>query len=480
MGTVIDNEKTKLKCQIFTPIEVVNSMLDYIGYSANLYGKSFLDSSCGKGAFLIEAARRYIIDCQSNGLSRTKIKNGLGRDIFGIELDPFLYQECLNSLNKLTDSFNIKRVTWQIKHADALRDPFQRHFDYIVGNPPYVSYWDLDQTERSYVESTYSVCRSGAWDYSYAFLQDGYGRLEDKGKMAYIVPNSIFKTNSGKSVRNLLRPFIIDIYDYTTTNVFGKVLTSPAILVVDKAVDSSQISYHDLSKNTHQIINRNSLGDTWLFDRNKYCANATHRFGDYCNVNTSIATQCNNVFVLQNWDDDGRYLCRGDEKIEKEAVRNAASPRGKANGLKEFIIFPYYYFNDKLMHYSEDEFKDRFPLAYKYLSNERKKLEKRDADKNSQWFEYGRSQALKHINCEKLLISTIVTGKVRIYKLEYDEVPYSGLYITVKDNAEGFSIDSAAELLSSSRFLEYIIPRGINAHGKSIRIVANNILNYRW
>ena len=451
MGTVIDNEKT-LKCQIFTPIEVVNTMLDYIGYSANLYGKSFLDSSCGKGAFLIEAARRYIIDCQSNGLSRTKIKNGLGRDFFGIELDPFLYQECLNSLNELTDSFNIKRVTWQIKHADALRDPFQRHFDYIVGNPPYVSYWDLEQTERSYVESTYSVCQSGAWDYSYAFLQDGYGRLEDKGKMAYIVTNSIFKTNSGKRVRILLRPFIIDIYDYTTTNVFGKVLTSPAILVVDKAVDSSKISYHDLSKKTHLIISRNSLGDTWLFDRNKHCANATHRFGDYYN----------------------------DEKIEKEAVRNAASPRGKAHGVKEFIIFPYYYIKDKLMHYSEGEFKDRFPLAYKYLTNERKELEKRDADKNSQWFEYGRSQALKHINCEKLLISTIVTGKVRTYKLEYDEVPYSGLYITVKDNAEGFSLDSAAELLSSSRFLEYIIPQGINAHGKSIRIVAKNILDYRW
>lgn len=158
MGSVIENEKTKEKCQIFTPDDIVKSMLDHLGYSDHLYGKTILESSCGNGQFLKEIVIRYIKDCESRGLSRTKIKNGLGRDIFGIELDPVRYQECIDVLDSITDKFSLKRVNWQIKQADALRDPYSRTFDFIVGNPPYVSYWDLDISEREYIEKNY--CRT--------------------------------------------------------------------------------------------------------------------------------------------------------------------------------------------------------------------------------------------------------------------------------------------------------------------------------
>lgn len=134
MGSVIENEKTKEKCQIFTPDDIVKSMLDHLGYSDHLYGKTILESSCGNGQFLKEIVIRYIKDCESRGLSRTKIKNGLGRDIFGIELDPVRYQECIDVLDSITDKFSLKRVNWQIKQADALREPYSRTFDFIVSN----------------------------------------------------------------------------------------------------------------------------------------------------------------------------------------------------------------------------------------------------------------------------------------------------------------------------------------------------------
>lgn len=122
MGSVIENAKTKEKCQIFTPDDIVETMLDHVGYIDSLYGKTILENSCGNGQFLKGIVKRYINDCKRKGLSRTKIKNGLGRDIFGIELDPSLYRECIQTLNSITDSFGLKRVCWQIKQADALRD----------------------------------------------------------------------------------------------------------------------------------------------------------------------------------------------------------------------------------------------------------------------------------------------------------------------------------------------------------------------
>lgn len=69
-----------------------------------------------------------------------------------------------------------------------------------------------------------AVCKSGAWDYSYAFLQSGFDHLNVTGKMAYIIPNSIFKTKSGRHIRALLQNNLTKVFDYTTTNVFGKVL----------------------------------------------------------------------------------------------------------------------------------------------------------------------------------------------------------------------------------------------------------------
>ena len=80
MGSVIENEKIK-KCQIFTPDDIVEGMLNHLGYSDHLYGKTVLESSCGNGQFLKKIVIWYTKDCESRGLSRTKIKNGLGRDI---------------------------------------------------------------------------------------------------------------------------------------------------------------------------------------------------------------------------------------------------------------------------------------------------------------------------------------------------------------------------------------------------------------
>ena len=480
MGSVIENEKTKEKCQIFTPDDIVKDMLDHLGYSDHLYGKTILESSCGNGQFLKEIVIRYIKDGKSRGLSRTKIKNGLGRDIFGIELDPVRHQECIDALNSITDKFNLKRVNWQIKQADALREPYPRTFDFVVGNPPYVSYWDLESSEREYVEKNFTVCQFGAWDYSYAFLQNGFNHLNTTGKMAFIIPNSIFKTKSGRHIRALLRHNLTKVFDYTTTNVFGKVLTSPAIIVIDRAAQTHQVTYQDLSKNQQLFVERSALDGEWLFGCQAQAAGLEHKFGDYFRIATGIATQRNEVYVLSDYTDEGEcLLCKG-QKIEKTAVRKAASPRGKAKGSTEYIIFPYYYSDGDLNRYDEKTYKETFPLAYAYLESHKKTLGERDADKSAQWFEYGRSQALAHINQNKILVSTVITGKVRAYPLQTDEVPYSGLFITVKNRPDALPLTEAMAILNSPEFLRYLEPRGINARGKSIRIIADIIANYCW
>lgn len=102
------------KCQIFTPKNYVRELLDSVGYTYNLYGKRILENSCGDGNILVAVVQRYIDDCRANGLSRTKIKNGLARDIYGIEIDKEQYDKCINNLDEVLESNDIGNVNWKV------------------------------------------------------------------------------------------------------------------------------------------------------------------------------------------------------------------------------------------------------------------------------------------------------------------------------------------------------------------------------
>ena len=100
---------------------------------------------------------------------------------------------------------------------------------------------------------------------------------------------------------------------------------------------------------------------------------------------------------------------------------------------EQFIIFPYSYDrNGELIKFSEEDFKKQNPTAYYHLLKFKEDLLKTDKDVNSKFFEFGRSQALKKLNKEKLLVSTLVTREVNVYFLDKKAIPYSGLVITQK------------------------------------------------
>ena len=171
-----------------------------------------------------------------------------------------------------------------------------------------------------------------------------------------------------------------------------------------------------------------------------------------------------------------QYIIVGEDSIEKEIVRDAASPRGLTLNKKEKIIFPYNYHNGKLVRIGS-KFQKKYPGTFQYLNRFRKKLDKRKKDVSAQWYEYGRSQALSHLNQEKLLMSTIISKQVIINRLDENVIPYSGIVITSKENND---LNRAIEILTSQRFIDYVNIVGIKSNGTSVRISVNDIKNYRY
>lgn len=461
------------KCHVFTPAHIVSKMLDEVNYTKKLYGKTFLENSCGDGQILCEAINRYIIDCKKEGYSDENIILGLERDFLAIEFDKINYEKCIKNLDAISKSYGFKSVNWNIINSDFLSLEIHEKFDFIIGNPPYVSYANIDFKTRNFIRDNFDSCKKGKFDYCYPFIELSLRYLNTGGKLAYLIPTNIFKNVFAKDLRELLKDRVTKILDYKTTKIFKNVLTSSSIIICDLNKYKTSIDYYDVSKNKYISIKKESLGEKWIFSENKEKDKVL--FSDYFLAATSVATLLNEVFVIKEYELHSEYFYVDNMPIEKEIIRPAASPRALSKDVEEFIIFPYDYVNGKLKRLETEEIYDRYPCALKYLEKFKKKLNLRDSDVNSKWFEYGRSQALDNLNQEKLLMSFIVTNKVNVYKLGADCIPYSGIYIVPKADLD---LSVAKEILESDEFLEYVNDIGIYVSGSSLRITANDIKKF--
>ncbi|SDG26801.1 Eco57I restriction-modification methylase [Fontibacillus panacisegetis] len=469
------------KCQIFTPGKYVDKMLDIIKYEGkHILGKYTLENSCGEGNILLRIVERYITAAIKERYTLEQIKSDLETYIIGYEIDEKVRGKCIEKLNKLVNKYGINSVNWNISNDDYLKLNIVKGMDFIVGNPPYITYQDLDIKERDFLRGNFLSCHKGKFDYCYAFIEKSLKELNDNGKMVYIIPNSIFKNVFGKALREIIKDSLALIYDYKESVVFDNVLTYPAIICLNKTNKNHYFEYRDVDNEENSFINKDYLGDKWVFNNWKNPENISSliKFGDYFKVSNSVATLLNSAFIIKKndiVDEDENYIKVKDFYIEKNVLRIAASPRNHSIKRGEYIIFPYRYLKGKLIRIEEDEFLISFPGAAKYLLSFISTLMERKSDKSAKWFEYGRSQALLYLNQEKLMLSSVVTNEVKCYYLDKDTIPYSGFYIIpVADKG----LRDAVEILKSEDFFNYISLRGINANGKSIRVSVKDILNY--
>lgn len=466
------------KCQVFTPDAIVKQLLDIVGYKKNIFGKKVAENSCGDGNILVEIVKRYIQDGLKQNHSIFMIKKGLESDIYGAEIDANHRNNSIQRLDDIAREYDIKDVKWNIYNGDFLKQEIRHKFRFVIGNPPYITYKEMTIEERSSLRNHFQTCIYGKFDMCYAFTEASINSLDQAGKLAYLVPSNVFKNHFADSLRTMLLTGLTDIYDFKNQKLFDSKLTASAIIVYNAGKDTKKVKYHNIIEGTKIEIPKTSLIGKWQFTEINSQQKQNHtRFGDVFHTASSIATLLNEVYIIDKFSDLGECIQVGECKIEKELLRTAISPRSKKYNKTEFVIFPYYYEDAKLMRYSDQEFEKKYPLGAYYLNQYQEKLSKRDSDKGSSWFEYGRSQALAHLNQNKLLISTIITDKVKTYLLNNDEIPTSGLYITPK--AE-YGLDVAKQILYTDEFLNYVKSIGVVANGNSFRVSPKDINNFTF
>ena len=198
-----------------------------------------------------------------------------------MELDRELFGICIERLNKITNEYGIPPVKWLLFNENALTWKCDVTFDFIIGNPPYITYKDIDDDSRRFLKQTFSSCSNGKFDYCYAFIERSINLLSDKGKLVQLVPTNIYKNVFGKNLRSILLPYVDVIKEYPGEKLFADTLTSSTVFLFDKSTESANVTYSDMSAKKTFVFPRSSLGEKWVFTEKEDQKQRTAvRFGD--------------------------------------------------------------------------------------------------------------------------------------------------------------------------------------------------------
>lgn len=467
-------------CQVPTPKKYVIQMLNFIKYKENVFEKRVLENSCGEGNILLEIVKRYIQDARKQGKSDKEIVEGIENNIVAYEIDTDKVKVCIERLNALAGEFELQNITWNIHREDFLKNSKEK-YDYIIGNPPYITYHDLDEKEREYLRGNFISCKEGRFDYSYAFIEASINALNKNGKLVYLLPYSIIKNKFANTLRTYISPYITAIYDYTGIKVFPDAITSSVILVMQNRNSKGTVQYQLMKNKQKRKILRTKLSGKWNFaaeDRTD-----GKRFGDYFEVCNSVATLYNTAYLVEDYKEKENYYLVNGRAIEKQVVYPAISMKSfnkdKNKNSKTLILFPYSVHKGQVEHFSPNEFETTYPMAAKYLKSYKNKLKQRKSDKKALWFEYGRSQAISKVFGRKLIIPMVITNHVSACYAPADAIPYAGYFIKCMENSE-MTLEQAKEILESEKFYQYVKRCGTPTTPTSYRISVDDIKEYRF
>lgn len=489
--------KHKLLGQVYSPAWIVNEILDLVGYDKeNILNKYILEPACGDGAFLKEIVTRYIDIAQQNNIDNKHIIEHLEKYIYGIEIDEYEYNKCLHNLNEIVKKkLNIEAIHWNIFNENTLYifDKYLSFFDYIVGNPPYIRIHHLDNNTRDFLK-THFLFADGTIDIYLSFFEMALKMLKPDGILGYITPNSYLHNASYTSFRDFLKRkrILNTLIDFKSNKIFKGYSTYTAITILQNNYNKDFFIYKELLNEKIVTINEiqfdklnikdwsfsNKMGEAFL---SSLLEKGNAAVKDFFEVQYGFATLRDKIFIaqVQAYQQDTQLVLFNDCLIEKSILKEVVKGsryKGENNNNNK-IIFPYELISNKYIVIAEEKLKQNYPYCYAYFLSHKDELMSRDLDKGALWYEYGRSQGVQSIHQEKIILSTLVNGKIDFYKLSKDTLMYSGIFITKKNLHTDWTI--LEEVLASEDFFNYIRLTGKDFSGGYKSITTKQIKEFK-
>jgi SAM-dependent methyltransferase len=235
-----------------------------------------LDPGCGNGEFIAGVLR---ICAQRKWPVPT---------IVGVELDPTRATTARQRFR------GIEQIT--IREADFLQ-PSRETFNFVIGNPPYVSILALSGEERLAYRSAYRTA-SGRFDLYVLFFEQALRVAAPGGRIVFITPEKFLYVETAKPLRDLLRTVHVDELHFVGEDTFEDRVTYPLISTIVRSAHKTRtrIVRRD-GEVSMDVIN---VATTWLPIIEGFVAEtAGHTLADMAvRISCGVATGADSVFVM--------------------------------------------------------------------------------------------------------------------------------------------------------------------------------------
>ena len=400
-----NKEDLSTKGIVFTPQNVANELINIVDSKYLHAHAKVLDPAVGSGGLLIAYLDKLLESDPTIDLQKFVSNN-----LYGIDTVPENVLAAKCALLIFLELHGVDSADINLYEADSLmltdsniRKQLIGKMDLIIGNPPYVRAKKIPKIYRLQLREKWASVISGMTDLYIPFFALGNQMLKEVGQIVYITPNSYLSSVNGRKLRKyLLTNFNeINVYSSKAEQKFGKkIMTYSAITSLYK-YRSKEIKLNYITSDEKNKIIINSEESPWRL-LNKRDSTIIYKLENAftnlseLNLKNGIATQRNDIYIIDSTSPINNFYIKDNSKIEKNITRPFVFPN-KSTFKRLRIIFPYKW--DPIAHKNvvipEEEFKNSYPNAYRYLLSKKEELLKRASDSNT-WYAYGRSQGLQN------------------------------------------------------------------------------------
>jgi hypothetical protein len=335
-------------------------------------------------------------------------------------------------------------------------------FDVVIGNPPYIRIQALKEwapLEVEFYKQRYVSACKGNYDIYVVFVEKGLSLLNGKGRLGYILPHKFFNAQYGEPLRGLISEgkHLAEVVHFGDRQVFSGATTYTCLMFLDKAgveackfekVENLDVWRAARLENVPDPepkipasivggIPINTIGPTeWnftvgqgalLFEKLRQ---VPIRLGDIGHLFVGLQTDADDVYILEEIRrDNGRVLCASkatgsqhwleDEHLKPFLKGSLNIRRYALSDLTKRLIFPYEIKSGRSVLIGEKEYRLRYPLTWKYLEVNQKRLFSRNKGKiGVEWYGYVYKKNHTMFGVRKLLVPSIAIGSCFAIDLE--------------------------------------------------------------
>lgn len=386
-----------------------------------------LDPGCGPGAFI-------------SGLIRWAERNGCRLpEIVGYENEP---GRCARAQQQFAHLPNVKIVCGDFLAASA------GPFDYIIGNPPYVSITHLLTGEREEFRRRF-ISAEGRFDLYLLFFEQALRLLNPNGRLVFVTPEKFLYVNTAQSLRCILGNYCVREIEFISEETFADLVTYPTITTVDSVFHSDAKTKVQLRNGSRRSVSFPKDGSSLQPLVNEYRSPGHSNeivLEDVCvRISCGVATGADAVFVRRtgNLEPD---LARYSHPTISGRDLSSGGPAIRSNSS---MLIPYDAAGKLLP-------ADELGALGAYLSHPsiRQKLEGRTCAQRKPWYAFHDSVPLSDILRPKLICKDITAKPHFWIDREGTIVPRHSAYYLVP--IDSFKIEPLCEFLNGPIATEWL------------------------